>query len=247
MPLVDICTVTCEPFERLASRKKTVRITLVEDNISLARGITYRLEDIGHSVDTLHNGDDAAQYLKNDRADLVILDINLPGTDGLSLLSQMRQRGDARPVIFLTARADTEDRVMGLDAGADDYLIKPFEMAELEARVRALLRRREIPQQQRRDFGPLQFDPVARQLFDGETEIDLPRREMSVFECLVSADGRVVSKNNVLDHVYGSGTDVEETVVEVYISRLRGRLKPYGISIRMRRGLGYQMSVTPSS
>jgi two-component system OmpR family response regulator len=219
-----------------------MRITLVEDNISLAKGITYHLEDAGHAVDMLHDGSAAEDYLKDDSADLVILDINLPGTDGLKLLSQMRQRSDSRPVILLTARSDTQDRVTGLDAGADDYLIKPFEMAELEARVRALLRRRAIPQQQLRAFGALQFDPTARQLFDGETEIDLPRREMAVFECLWAADGRLVSKNTVLDHVYGVGADVEESVVEVYISRLRSRLKQHGIMIRTRRGLGYQIS-----
>lgn len=219
-----------------------MRITLIEDNVSLAKGITYRLEDAGHAVDILHDGRAAQDFLSQDKADLVILDINLPGIDGLSLLSQMRARGDVRPIILLTARADTEDRVTGLDAGADDYLIKPFEMAELEARVRALLRRRAIPQQKLRAFGTLQFDPTGRQLFHGESEIDLPRREMSVFECLFAADGRTVSKNAVLDHVYGVGADVEETVVEVYVSRLRSRLKDYGITIRTRRGLGYQMS-----
>lgn len=218
-----------------------MRITLVEDNISLAKGITYRLEDAGHAVDALHNGSEAQAYLKDDGADLVILDVNLPGTDGLTLLAEMRKRGDARPVILLTARAETQDRVSGLDAGADDYLIKPFEMAELEARVRALLRRRAMPQQQLRRIGTLQYDASARQLFDGKTEIELPRREMSVLECLAAADGRVVSKSTVLDHVYGVGADVEETVVEVYVSRLRSRLKPYGVMIRTRRGLGYQM------
>jgi len=224
-----------------------MRITLVEDNISLAKGITYRLEDAGHAVDVLHDGMQAQEYLKRDRADLVILDINLPGTDGLTLLSQLRGRGDSRPVILLTARTETQDRVTGLDTGADDYLIKPFEMAELEARVRALLRRRAVPQQQRRTFGALQFDPAARQLFDGALEIDLPRREMSVFECLLAAEGRIVSKNAVLDHAYGVGADVEETVVEVYVSRLRSRLKHYGVTIRTRRGLGYQMLAEPPS
>ncbi|MEO9575404.1 MAG: response regulator transcription factor [Tateyamaria sp.] len=220
-----------------------MRITLVEDNISLAKGISYRLEDAGHAVNTLHDGSAAQSYLKDDGADLVILDINLPGTDGLTLLSDMRKRGDARPVILLTARANTDDRVRGLDAGADDYLIKPFEMAELEARVRALLRRRAVPQQQMRSIGALDYDASARQLFSDGVELDIPRRELSVFECLLLAEGRTVSKSLVLDHVYGVGADAEETVVEVYASRLRGRLKPYGIIIRTRRGLGYQMLV----
>ncbi|MCL4159405.1 UNVERIFIED_CONTAM: hypothetical protein GTU68_024890, partial [Idotea baltica] len=142
-----------------------MRITLVEDNISLAKGITYRLEDAGHAVDTLHDGAAARDFLRDDGADLVILDINLPSVDGLTLLADIRKRGDERPVILLTARAETEDRVQGLDAGADDYLIKPFEMAELEARVRALLRRRSVPQQVLRSIGALQFDTGARQLF----------------------------------------------------------------------------------
>lgn len=218
-----------------------MRITLVEDNASLAKGIRYRLEDAGHAVDLLHDGHEAQSYLVSDGADLVILDINLPGTDGLTLLKELRGRDDERPVILLTARANTEDRVIGLDAGADDYLIKPFEMAELEARVRALLRRRAIPQHRTQSFGPLSYDATARQLFADETEIDLPRREMSIFECLLAADGRLVSKNTMLDYAYGVGADVEETVVEVYVSRLRRRLGPYGVQIKSQRGLGYQM------
>jgi two-component system OmpR family response regulator len=219
-----------------------MRITLIEDNASLAKGIRYCLEDTGHAVDLVSDGDTAERYLHSDGADLIILDINLPGIDGLTLLKQMRQRGDIRPVILLTARAETEDRVIGLDAGADDYLIKPFEMAELEARVRALLRRRKIPQQQFQQIGSLRYDVAGRQLFDGEVEIDLPRREMSVFECLFAANGRLVSKSTLLDHVYGVGTDVADTVVEVYVSRLRRRLTPYDVQIKTQRGLGYQLS-----
>lgn len=219
-----------------------MRITLIEDNASLAKGICYCLEDLGHAIDHLTDGATAERYLHSDGADLIILDINLPGTDGLTLLKQMRQRGDTRPVILLTARAETEDRVTGLDAGADDYLIKPFEMAELEARVRALLRRREIPQLQFQQIGTLKYDAAGRQLFDGDTEIELPRREMSVFESLFAANGRLVSKSALLDHVYGVGTDVADTVVEVYVSRLRRRLSPYGIQIKTQRGLGYQLN-----
>ncbi|MGC1496386.1 MAG: response regulator transcription factor [Sulfitobacter sp.] len=218
-----------------------MRITLVEDNTSLAKGICYRLEDAGHAVDLLEDGDAAEAYLVGDGSDLIILDINLPGTDGLSLLKQMRKRGDQRPVILLTARAGTQDRVIGLDAGADDYLIKPFEMAELEARVRALLRRRAIPQQQLQPIGALMYDVVARQLFKGAREIELPRREMSVFECLFAANGRLVPKATVLDHAYGVGAEVADTVVEVYVSRLRRRLSPHGIQIKTQRGMGYQL------
>ena len=218
-----------------------MRITLVEDNISLAKGITYRLEDAGHAVDFLDDGRHAQDFLKSDHSDLIILDINLPGIDGLSLLKELRQRGDVRPVILLTARAETEDRVVGLDAGADDYLIKPFEMAELEARVRALLRRRPSPQQQVWQVGPLEFDVSSRQLLNGGKEITLPRRELSVFECLVIADGRLVSKSTLIEHCYGTGADVEDSIVEVHVSRLRGRLKPFGVQIKAQRGLGYQM------
>ena len=220
-----------------------MRITLVEDNTSLAKGITYRLEDAGHAVDVLHDGSDAELYLRSDTSDLIILDINLPGVDGLSLLKAMRSRDDSRPVILLTARAETEDRVVGLDAGADDYLIKPFEMAELEARVRALLRRRSIPQRQTQTIGILDYDATARQLFRDGVEIEIPRREMSIFECLAAADGRLVSKNALLEHAYGTGADVEDSVVEVYVSRLRGRLKGHGIQIKTQRGLGYQLLI----
>ncbi|MEM6890416.1 MAG: response regulator transcription factor [Pseudomonadota bacterium] len=218
-----------------------MRITLVEDNVSLSKGITYRLEDAGHGVDVLYDGIEAESHLRTDLSDLIILDINLPGMDGLSLLRALRGRGDMRPVILLTARAETEDRVVGLDAGADDYLIKPFEMAELEARVRALLRRRQTPQQRVQQLGKLTYDPASRQIFFEGKEIEVPRREMSMLECLVVANGRLVSKSDLLDHAYGVGADVEETVVEVYVSRLRRRLKPYGVQIKAQRGLGYQV------
>ena len=222
-----------------------MRITLVEDNFSLAKGIAYRLEDAGHAVDVLHDGHAASDFLKSDASDLVILDINLPGRDGLSILKEARSRGDTRPIILLTARAETGDRVVGLDAGADDYLIKPFEMAELEARVRALLRRRASPQRQVHDLGAIQLDIASRQVFAGERELEIPRREMSILELLVLSDGRLASKGSLVDHAYGTGADVDESVVEVYVSRLRRRLKPFGIHIKTQRGLGYQLLVEP--
>ncbi|MEM7469703.1 MAG: response regulator transcription factor [Pseudomonadota bacterium] len=218
-----------------------MRITVVEDNVGLAKGIAYRLQDAGHAVDLLHDGDEADAFLKEDTSDLIILDINLPGRDGLNLLKGLRAREDMRPVILLTARAATQDRVAGLDAGADDYLIKPFDMAELEARVRALSRRRTVPQRQIHTFGALSFDPAARHIMADGENIDMPRRELAMFECLLSGEGRLVSKTALLDHAYGTGADVEEKVVEVYVSRIRARLKPFGVTIKTQRGLGYQL------
>ena len=223
-----------------------MRITLVEDNIGLSKGIAYRLQDAGHAVDVLHDGAEASQFLATDMSDLIILDINLPGKDGLEILRELRARDDPRPVVLLTARTDIKDRVIGLDAGADDYLVKPFEMDELEARVRALSRRRADKSRQVRNIGPLQFDVAARQLTAADTPLDIPRRELSIFECLILAEGRRITKPALLDHVYGTGADVEERVIEVYISRLRSRLKPHGVVINSARGLGYQLQNKPA-
>ncbi len=216
-------------------------IVLIEDNAALARGIAYRMEDGGHAVDLLSDGLDAEDYLRGGVGDLIILDINLPRRSGLALLREMRRRGDARPVILLTARADTDDRVACLDAGADDYLVKPFEMAELEARVRALSRRSARAPRREISCGPLTLDIGARSVTAGGSDLDLPRRELSVLETLMSASGRTVSKEHILDRTYGTGADVEETVVEVHVSRLRKRLRPHGMAIRTRRGLGYAL------
>jgi len=223
-----------------------MRITLVEDNIGLSKGIAYRLQDQGHAVDVLHDGTEASEFLASDASDLIILDINLPGMDGLEILKQLRARDDPRPVVLLSARADTKDRIIGLDAGADDYLIKPFEMDELEARVRALTRRGTSKERQVLSVGSLQFDVAARQLRANGAPLDLPRRELSIFECLIRADSRRITKSALLDYAYGTGADVEERVVEVYISRLRARLKPYDVEINSARGLGYTLQSAPT-
>ncbi len=220
-----------------------MRIVLVEDNESLAAGISYRLQDLGHSVDRLDDGDHADQHLRDDGADLVILDINLPGMDGLRILSRMRDRGDERPVLLLTARADTDDLVRGLDAGADDYLIKPFQMAELEARIRALSRRRPHALRETLTFGGMVLDLGARQVEIGGQVQRIPRREVSLLERLMASTGRMVPKSDLLDHTYGTGADIEEAAIEAHISRLRKRLRPHGIAIQMQRGLGYCLAM----
>lgn len=218
-----------------------MRIALVEDNVSLAKGIAYQLRDAGHSVDVLHHGDDADMFLRQEGGDLVILDINLPGKSGLDLLADLRDREDPRPVILLTARSETEDRVQGLDAGADDYLVKPFEMEELAARIRALGRRKGVAPRQLIDIGTLKLDVGALQLLDGETALELPRRELALLAALSQANGRTVSKAGLLDQLYGAGSETDEKVIEVYVSRLRKRLVPYGVNIQVHRGIGYSL------
>lgn len=220
-----------------------MRIMLVEDNQSLRKGIAYRLTDEGHAVDVLENGDDADQFLRQEDCDLVILDINLPGRDGLEVLAGMRRRNDPRPVILLTARSTTQERVAGLDAGADDYLVKPFAMDELAARVRALARRKDVAPLRKVDLGPLTLDIETPQLLDRDEVIDVPRRELSVLVALAEAGGHPVSKTALLDKVYGIGSGTDDKVVEVYISRLRKRLAKHHISIRVHRGIGYALIV----
>lgn len=218
-----------------------MRIAIVDDNVALAKGIAWRLQDRGHATDLLHDGADANAFLRDDANDIVILDINLPGVDGLEILRSMRARADHRPVLLLTARDKTEDRVQGLDSGADDYLVKPFEMDELEARVRALSRRLAQAPQKELTLGALRFVLDSRQVDIDGTPLPLPRREVSVLEALLRARSGVVSKNDLLEHVYGTGADVGESAVEAHVSRLRKKLIPAGLDIKAQRGLGYSL------
>lgn len=223
-----------------------MHIVIVEDNPSVAKGLQYFLQDAGHAVDVLHDGLEAENFLQDTSADMVVLDINLPGKDGVTLLRALRGRGDNRPVLLLTARSETADKVAGLDAGADDYLSKPFEMAEFGARIRALSRRvTERPARTRR-IGQVTFDLTARMLAGPDGPLSIPRREVALFERLLLAEGRIVSKQLLLDSLYGTGADVDEPVVEVYVSRLRKRLQPHGVQITVKRGLGYMMQAAPA-
>lgn len=221
-----------------------MRVALIEDNVGLAKGIAYRLEDDGHTVDVVHHGDDAHDFLRQEDCELIILDINLPGRSGLEILTELRRRADSRPVILLTAQSSTHDRVAGLDAGADDYLVKPFEMDELAARVRAVGRRKQAALNRFVAIGQLSLEIESLQLLFEGTALDIPKRELSVLACLANANGRVVGKQTLLDHVYGVGSETDEKVIEVYVSRLRKRLLPYGTSIRVSRGIGYSLVTT---
>ncbi len=223
-----------------------MRIVVVEDNESLRKGITYRLQDDGHSVDVLGDGLQAADFLRQEACDLVVLDINLPGRSGLEILRELRGRDDPRPVILLTARSATHERVEGLDAGADDYLVKPFEMDELAARVRALARRKAVAPRRAIGVGPLSLELEPLQLTAADRPVEVPRRELTVLAALAEANGAAVSKAQLLDRVYGTGSETDDKVIEVYISRLRKRLAGFGVSIRVIRGIGYAL-VTPDT
>ncbi|NOD75641.1 MULTISPECIES: response regulator transcription factor [unclassified Ruegeria] len=220
-----------------------MRIVIVEDNETLANAIAYRLRDRGHAAEVLADGEEADVYLAQEGADLVVLDINLPGQSGLEILKSLRNRGDGVPVILLTARAETSDRVSGLDMGADDYLVKPFEMDELEARIRALSRRKDLDYEAKESVGKLDFDRAARQVSVQGEVLDIPRREIAVLECLLERRGRIVPKGQLTDYVYGVGADVEASAVEPHVSRLRKRLQNLGIRIKTARGLGYLLEV----
>jgi len=220
-----------------------MRIAIIEDNIGLANGIAARLSGRGHSVDLIHDGTEADQFLSQESADLVVLDINLPGKDGLEVLRALRSRGANTPVILLTARSETKERVAGLDAGADDYLVKPFEMDELEARLRAMSRRRDLVYSAQETLGELVFDRSSRQVLYGGTALDIPRKEIATLECLLERSGRIVPKAVLTSHVYGTGADVDDTAIEPHVSRLRRRLEKHGVRIKTARGLGYMLEV----
>lgn len=219
-----------------------MRILIIEDNEALATALSHRLKDNGHAVSMTHDGETGLAFLTQEDFDLAILDINLPCRNGLDLLRQARRDNITTPVLILTARDTTQERIIGLDTGADDYIVKPFEMDELDARVRALLRRQRNSGQ-RDQIGKLVFDRRGHSVSFEGIDLGLPRREISIFECLFDRSGRFVSKASLLDYVYGIGADVNDSVIEVYVSRLRKRLTIYGVEIRVARGLGYLMKV----
>lgn len=242
---LDSVTMDSQPCVKLASfnTEDRMRIAVIEDNVALANGIAHQLRDQGHAVNVLHDGDFALEFVTRDGADLVVLDVNLPGLDGFSVLKGLRKSGNSVPIIMLTARGDLQDRLKGLDAGADDYLIKPFEMEELEARIRALMRRKPTADSTLVTLGPLSYDSQGRRLLANGAEIELPRRELALFECLLERAGQIVSKTIITDQLYGVGAEVEEKVVEVYVSRLRKKLAPFDVTIKTARGLGYMLDL----
>ncbi|MDM0000283.1 response regulator transcription factor [Variovorax sp. J22P240] len=215
-----------------------MRILLVEDDRVLADALSRALVQSAHAVDVVTTGEEADHALALGKYDLAVLDIGLPGLSGLDVLKRLRGRKSTMPVLMLTAFDTLADRVRGLDLGADDYLAKPFDLPELEARVRALLRRstQSTPDL---EHGSLRFDTVGRRVFHDKRPLDLSPRELALLELLLMRAGRVVSKEQMVNHLYGWGDEVGDNAIEVNVYRLRKKLEPLGCEIRTVRGMGY--------
>lgn len=220
-----------------------MRVVLIEDNAILARALVQALEADGHAVDWLNDGAEADSFLARNGADLAVVDVNLPRMSGLEILRSLRARGQSFPVLILTAQGQVSDRVVGLDAGADDYLVKPFEMAELQARIRALSRRPPESRLGTEEIGGISYDRATRSLAAAGEPLAVSRRELALFEAFIDNPGRVLSKDQLGERIYGTGADIEANAVELLVSRLRRKLDGHGLSIRTLRGLGYLMQV----
>jgi len=218
-----------------------MRILVVEDNKTLAGGLSAVLRVAGYAVDVVHDGVSAEAVLAAESFDLVVLDLSLPQMDGLDVLRGMRARKNASAVLILTARGALDERVRGLDLGADDYMTKPFEVSELEARVRVLLRRQAGLHDASISFGDIKLDTVSRTLSAFGQPLELPARELSVLETLLLRAGKVVAKQSIIESLAAFDEDLSENAVEQYISRLRRRLAPYALTVRVARGLGYYL------
>jgi two-component system OmpR family response regulator len=220
-----------------------VRILIAEDDAILAGGLRCILQKSGYAVDWVKNGAEADAALASNEFDLLILDISLPKLSGLEVLKRLRARNSRLPVLLLTALDSIEDRVRGLDAGADDYLVKPFQLAELEARARALTRRGMSGAPTLIKHGRLSFDQVGRVAeLDGE-RLELSARELSLLELFLHRQGRLVHKDLLVDHLCEWGEEVSTNAIEVYVHRLRKKLEPGGVKILTVRGVGYCLEV----
>ncbi|HAB64724.1 MAG TPA: DNA-binding response regulator [Pseudomonas sp.] len=216
-----------------------MRILLVEDHPQLAESVAQALRAAGWTVDLLNDGIAADLALSTEDYALAILDVGLPRLDGFQVLSRLRERGKTLPVLMLTARGEVTDRVHGLNLGADDYLAKPFELSELEARVKALLRRSVAAGERQQRCGSLVYDLDARRFSLQGQPLSLTSREQAVLEALITRPGRVMSKDQLAAQVFGLDEDASADAIEIYIHRLRKKLEGSAVRIVTFRGLGY--------
>ena len=220
-----------------------MRILIVEDDLVLADGLKNSLTQSGYAVDLMTSGIDADGVLAYLTFDLVLLDLSLPKLSGFEVLKRLRGRGSKMPVLILTANDDIDNRVKGLDLGADDYLSKPFNLAELEARVRALIRRGQAGGSAIISVGKLQLDTTSRAATYNDTSLNLSARELAVLEILILKAGKVVNKEQMLEKLCNFDEDISDNALEVYLHRVRKKLELSDINIRTIRGLGYMLEV----
>jgi two-component system OmpR family response regulator len=222
---------------------RAVRILIVEDEAKIAGLLRRGLAEEGHAADVATRGEDALWMSRATSYDAVVLDVMLPGIDGFETCRRLRAGGIWAPVLMLTARGTVEDRVSGLDAGADDYLAKPFSFAELLARVRALRRRGAPERPTVVEVGALRLDPATRVVRRGETEIVLSAKEFALLEILMRRAGEVLSRFQLLEYAWAGDYDNRSNVVDVYVSYLRDKIdRPFGVrSIETVRGTGYRL------
>ena len=220
-----------------------MRILLAEDERSLARAIVALLEKNNYSADAVHDGAEALEYLAAENYDAVILDIMMPKVDGLTVLRQLRERGNPIPVLLLTARSEVEDKVLGLDMGANDYLTKPFATAELLARIRAMTRSQSAQPGSRLAFGNITLDQTTFMLSSPSGSFRLANREYQMIELLLHNPGQVIPTERFLEKIWGYNSDVEINVVWVYISYLRKKLAALhaDVQIKATRNTGYSL------
>ena len=218
-----------------------MRVLLVEDYTPLRESVTQALEEAGFAVDASADGEEGLWYARSSDYDAIVLDIVLPKLDGLSVLQQLRKAGSRTPVLLLTAKDTVADRVTGLDLGADDYLVKPFALEELLARVRALLRRKYDAADPIIRVQDLEVNTVSRIVRRGGERIDLTAREYALLEFLARRMGEIVSRTEIWEHVYDFCSTVESNVVDVYVGYLRKKIECGGLPrlIHTRRGQGY--------
>lgn len=218
-----------------------MRFLLVEDNESLASAVVSRLDLDGHVVDHAADLATARDYTATTDYDLILLDIMLPDGDGRSFLAAHRAAQSKTPVIVLTARSEVSDRVTMLDLGADDYMVKPIDFSELEARCRAVLRRKGGAARNLVTFGDVGFDSLSGNLRIGDKDVPLRTREMRLFEVFINAPGQIFSKSALLDRLFSYDEDPSENAIEVYVGRLRRHLAGSNVEIITVRGLGYKL------
>ncbi len=223
-----------------------MRLLIVDDNTTLADWLAKLLRGSNYVVDCVYDAESAAHGTDLENYDLLIVDLTLPGMSGIELVRHVRSAGFSTPILILTAKDAVQNRVEGLDAGADDYLTKPFEIEELDARLRALLRRAKTTLKSELRFGPLSFDQNTRLFAANGIDLHVSPREHVLLETLLRRAGATVSKEMLLESSYGFGDDVNLSAIEVHIHRLRKKLENSGVSIVTLRGLGYLLRLDPS-